>query len=209
MFRTWGAWAMVLSMATAASGQAIKGWGEPLDREGDCAIGFEGGVLTIGLSERPHELKPSPGKRNAPRVWKYNEGNFIATVKVELGEGEGERSAGLVLWQDDRNFLRLARGAGDRLVFEYWKDGQLQPTPSGLGELKVEGPQTWLRMTRRASKLQVEASGDGETYRDGGTVPIRLSSRLQLGVHATNEGGKATEVKLEGYVLKPIPVFGP
>jgi hypothetical protein len=220
--------AAVLMTVQGAAARPIPGWGDPIDPDGDCDLRLEGRALALTVPGTPHELRAESGKgkRNAPRVLRDVEGHFVAQVKVtgDLGAGDvpvvsgpvASRSAGLVLWQDERNFVRLERIAGrapdgerprDRLLLEYWKDGQLQDTSPGSGGPLPRGRTTWLRLTRRMDKLKAEASQDGETWTEVKTIPIRLSSRLRLGVMATNTSGRPLGVQFEAFQLKSIPLY--
>jgi regulation of enolase protein 1 (concanavalin A-like superfamily) len=197
----------------------IAGWGDPLDPDKDCAIGLEEKVLVVGVPAAPHELKGRPGRRNAPRVMKDAEGNWTAQVQVggtidaADGASEGARGAGFLLWLDDVNFVRFERaslgdgagGARRRVVLlEYTKDGRPVERSGAVAEVPGDGAATWLRLTRRLDKLKAEFSVDGESWTEVKTIPIRLSSRLRLGVLSTNLSGAPLEARFDGLQRKSI-----
>jgi regulation of enolase protein 1 (concanavalin A-like superfamily) len=205
---------VALGAALAPAQQAaptLKGWGQPEDPGKDCEIALDGTALVIEVPATPHDLLPTAGKRNAPRVTRDNEGNFAARVKVTGTMAPGsQQGAGLVLYLDERNFVRLelcgakeGDAASRILRFGYWQDGRLQPDD----ELAVPATTAWIRMTRRINKLKAEISADGETWTEVKTIPIRLSSRMRLGAIATNTAPTPLAVRLEEYQVKGISLY--
>jgi regulation of enolase protein 1 (concanavalin A-like superfamily) len=188
----------------------LPGWGDPVDPDRDCEIRVVEKALVIKVPGTPHVLRAAAGQRNAPRVLRDIEGNFTAQVKVlaTFATGVASQGAGLLLWQDERNFVLLERTADDAGIrFEYWRDGQLQggdPVPNTAPE---PGSATWLRLTRHISTLKAEVSQDGETWTELKSVPIRLSSRMRLGVVATNSSERPLEARFEAFQVKSIPLY--
>lgn len=209
----------LLAVALAASAPAqttakFPGWGDPVDPGKDCKIRLEGKALVVEAPAGTHLLQPFPGKQNAPRVLRDIEGNFVAALKVS-GDFRGEsaspetvQSAGLLLWQDERNFVRLERRTGkdgEVLAIDYWKDGQPQDASPGV---PAKGESTWVRLTRRMDKLKAETSADGKTWTDLKALgSVRLSSRLNLGVLVTNATDKPAVARFEEFQVKGIPLF--
>ncbi len=204
----------------------IPGWGTPSDTDADCTIQLESGVLTITLPAAPHELKAFPKRRNAPRVLRDIESNYEAVVKVSLkadepkapSAAEAERGAGILIWLDVANLIRIERAqvwdkdAADpraAVLIEYWRDGQLRERHVVSDGLPLQGDATWLRATRRIDKLKIEASADGDNWTDVKTVGVRLSSRTKIGVVATNTSGVPLEARLEGFSVKNIRLTTP
>lgn len=197
--------ALLTSMAWAQSDAPIPGWGEPSDPSKDCTIRADGKALVIEVAASPHDLKPS-GKMNAPRVLRDIEGNHAVTVKVTARLTDPSQSAGLMDFLDERNFARFSlTPTGPAL--EYWLDGQPQAVPAPSAALQKPVETLWLRLTRRMDKLKAEVSTDGETFQELATITIRLSSRLRLGVAATNAGKEPLSVRFEGLTVKSIPLY--
>src|SRR5947208_110569 len=108
------------SVAEEKKARVIKGWGEVIDPDGDCTIQSEKGKVTITVPEKNHNLAPLIGQ-NAPRILQEIEGDFALEVKVSgdfkptdrstLEGGRSFNGAGLLLWQDEKNFLRLERNS--------------------------------------------------------------------------------------------------
>lgn len=197
-------------LALAFQATAIPGWGDPLDPEGGSQIRAEGKGLAITLPEAPRPFTAElPASKNqiAPTVLRDVEGNFSVQVKV----GGRAEAAGLLVWQDERNFVILARaqardGGKPTLVFDYWKDGQKQAAPELASGAKLGGESSSIRLTRRMDKLRAEVSDDGEHWRDAGTTFIRLPSRMRLGVIATGTGAGGTAT-FEGWQQKAISLY--
>jgi hypothetical protein len=194
------------ALAAAFQAAAIPGWGDPAR---GAQARAEGKALAITLpADAPARFTaepPASQNQNAPTVLRDVEGNFGVQVKV----GGDAESAGLVVWQDERNFVVLARakapgGGKPALAFDYWKDGQKQAPPAAAAAAKLDGEATYLRLTRRMDKLRAEVSADGQAWADAGTAFIRLPSRMRLGVLATGKGGTA---RFEDLQQKAIPLY--
>jgi len=56
-------------------------------------------------------------------------------------------------------------------------------------------------------QLKAEVSQDGETWTEAKTLRIRLSSRLYLGVMATNTSKRPLDVRFEAFERKPISLY--
>ncbi|MFO0956515.1 MAG: DUF1349 domain-containing protein [Isosphaeraceae bacterium] len=200
----------------SAQGQTPRfpGWGDPVDPGNDCKIQLEDKALVFQVPAGTHVLKPFPEKQNAPRVLRDIEGNFVATLKIsgdfrgETANPEAAQSAGLLLWQDEKNFVRLERRTGkdgEVLAIDYWKDGQPQEATPGT---PWKGNSAWIRLTRRMDKLKAETSEDGKTWADLKNLgSVRLSSRLNLGTLVTNTAPKPANARFEEFQVKAIPLY--
>src|SRR6266576_6100931 len=103
----------------------LSGWGRVLDPSRDCEVSLdlERNRLKIRVPGTPHVLSAEDPKlpMNAPRIVRRVRGDFTAEVRV-LGRLEPGRSrttyydpyhgAGLIVWQDPSNYLRLERAVG-------------------------------------------------------------------------------------------------
>src|SRR5687767_7154359 len=99
--------------------QSIKGWGDVIDPDGDCTVKEAGGKLTITVPKTHHDLTYNEQftKLNAPRILQKVYGDFTLQVKVHPIPLPGKdtsssgahsfTSTGLLVWQDDKNFIRL------------------------------------------------------------------------------------------------------
>jgi regulation of enolase protein 1 (concanavalin A-like superfamily) len=195
-------------MIAAQTAATLPGWGDLTDQGKDCQIAVDGKALVMTLpASPPQEMRAETGKRTAPRVMRDIEGNHIATLRTSGTFADGQ-TAGFILMLDDRNFLRFARSApGTPLVLEYWRNGQLQPVEATLP--KTESDVVWLRYTRRLDKLRTEFSPDGLTWTEAASLSVRVSSRLSLGVVATNTAGKPLTARFDDLTIKGVPLDAP
>ncbi len=104
--------------------QQLEDWGQVIDPDGDCRVLLEKDVLTIEYGPGGHGLDAETKDRmNAPRVVQSLEGDFSIQVTVDgnlpLPELDGNQtrayiSGGLVLLQNDQNYIRLERASFTR-----------------------------------------------------------------------------------------------
>jgi regulation of enolase protein 1 (concanavalin A-like superfamily) len=179
--------------------QELKSWGLKVDPNRDCQFALDGDRLTINIPAIKHNLCVEVGEMNAPRVLREIEGDFIAQIKVSGNVGHqgsstsrqflGYHGAGLLLWQDERNYIRLERAAIAREGggvhygnFELRKDGQLASSqPVKLPEHDIT-----LRVERRDGQVLGAVSTDGIHWHYFDPIAIRLPRRVRLGVAAIN-----------------------
>ncbi len=182
--------------------QKIKDWGEVVDPDGDCKVLEAKGRVTITIPATNHDLNPTPRFNNlsAPRILQEVDGDFLLQVKVlafprpEKGTSTKIHSyvaAGLVIWQDSNNFVRLTRSAnGDTGVLfasmEAFQEGRMAGD-SGAG---VPDQDLYLRVERVAAKTALSVSLDGEKWAPLRLPPMKLADRLKVGVVAINSTTK-------------------
>jgi regulation of enolase protein 1 (concanavalin A-like superfamily) len=211
----------VCVIATAAEdkkAQTIKGWGTVTDPSGDCTVKEEKGKVKIEVPGGTHDLNALVGM-NAPRVLKEIEGDFTAEVKVTGDFQPGEKSAkapspfngaGLLVWQDDKNYLRLERNtwwvadAGKYACYpplvEYYEDGQYQETnPQGTLEEFFKGKSTWLKLERRGTKVIASYSHDGKEWEVAREIYTKFPKSVQIGVAAVNTSVMPFKVEFDQF----------
>jgi regulation of enolase protein 1 (concanavalin A-like superfamily) len=172
--------------------EKIEGWGTALDLAGDCKFETKDSALVItvpgGVS---HDLSAELSSSTAPRVLRGLSGDFVLQVKVEGDfrpgadstepRRSGYRGAGLVVFADSKNYVRLERATlhwqGDEphayTNFEIRVDGQLERIgTTGDAPLDPTKP-TWLRLERVGKILQGAVSQDGREWKN--LVPKELS----------------------------------
>jgi regulation of enolase protein 1 (concanavalin A-like superfamily) len=196
--------------------KTLKGWGEVVDPSRDCKFALDRDQLTIEIPGTKHDLSAEVGDLTAPRVLKAIEGDFIAQVKVSgnVKHFAGRTSdhyrayhgAGLLLWLDDQNYIRLERAAisreeGDGLHygnFELRKDGRNASSKAVV----LPDQDTYLRIERRGDRILGATSQDGIHWTYFDSIPVEWPRRILLGVDAINtstERFKATFAELETY----------
>src|SRR5262249_51236431 len=148
-----------------------------------------------------HNLNPTPAFNNllAPRVVQDVDGDFTLQVKVDPferpapGTSTNRRDsfvgAGLLVWQDGKNFIRFLRGADGEsgLLFaqvEFYQAGVL--VGGHLSFVNDKG--THLRLSRNGSTFTFAVSEDGKEWTElrPGLKNVDLPKNLKVGVAAIN-----------------------
>ncbi len=112
--------ALVAGPAAAADPpREVKGWGRVTDPDGDCTVKLAKDTLSITVPGKPYDLHPS-ADLNVPRLLREVDGDFTATAAVG-GVAPGAKptrdggvafaSAGLLVWHDADDYVRLERNA--------------------------------------------------------------------------------------------------
>lgn len=180
--------------------QTIKGWGAVVDPDRDCKITLDEGKVTITVPTTCHDLTYTDDgtKRNAPRVLQDVKGDFRVQVKVRVFPLPQENtssnckfsfvSSGLLLWMDDKDFLRLERAAegssqGPFIRVERFENGR--PVANKNARPSVDND-TWLRIDYNDGKLTYSYSEDGKEWTELHAEETKLPDKVKVGVHAIN-----------------------
>jgi regulation of enolase protein 1 (concanavalin A-like superfamily) len=180
--------------------QTIKGWGTVVDPDRDCKVTLDEGKVTITVPITCHDLtyQEDGTKRNAPRILQDLKGDFRVQVKVRVFPLPQENtsssgkfsfvSSGLLMWIDDKNFLRLERAAegssqGPFLRVERFENGR--PVTNKNARPSVDND-TWLRMDYKDGKLTYSFSEDGKEWKELHAEELKLPEKVKVGVHAIN-----------------------
>jgi regulation of enolase protein 1 (concanavalin A-like superfamily) len=205
------------SIADEKKPQTIKGWGEVVDPDGDCTIQSEKEKVTITVPEKNHNLAPVIGQ-NAPRILQEVEGDFTVQVKVSgdfkptdrstLEGGRSFNGAGLLLWQDEKNFLRLERNSfripEQNLsvcyppLLELYTDGQYMNTnPEAQLDTFFKGRSTYLRLERRGGTVKASLSDDGKEWSFVKELRVDFPKKLKVGVAAISTSAEPFQVEFD------------
>lgn len=208
----WLVTGFVLVAGAGQGSQLIKGWGQTEDPDGDCKISASDGKVTFSIPGTAHDLWPGgpPGRVNAPRILQEVEGDFTVQVRVASSvkpENGFFRSGTLLIWQDDKTFIRLDsacahRGGStfdfycylhvfknkERLVNEHLRPLKDQPTD--------------LRLERRDTRVVASFSQDGgKTWKAFSEKTVDLPRKLKAGVAAVNGTDSPFTVTLEDFKI--------
>lgn len=181
-------------------------WGELVNPDRDCktALDREGRRATITVPGTPHLLSAEIGRMNAPRLLRDVRGDFAARVRVRgTGRPSGAptaaeyypfHGAGLLLWQDPGNYVRLEIATelrGGRPFsyanFEMRRDGELAMTRGVQDRRRLDPPPRGAARGRDPGGLRprrqmmdpAPAAG-----RRAGRAPAHRRLRRQLGDRA-------------------------
>jgi regulation of enolase protein 1 (concanavalin A-like superfamily) len=193
----------------------VPGWGRVLDPWRDCEVSLDRARdrLKIRVPGTPHVLSAEAPElpMNAPRVVRRVRGDFTASVRVP-GRLEPSRSrtthydpfhgAGLIVWQNPSNYLRLERAVGTikgrhhpYVNYELRQDGRLVMSHG----ITTEGRSLFLRIHRRGRSFSAWYSRDGRRWVELATVDTSLDERVDVGVAAINSSGRPLSAELEGF----------
>jgi regulation of enolase protein 1 (concanavalin A-like superfamily) len=191
----------------------VPGWGRVLDPWRDCAVSLdqEHDLLTIKVPGTPHVLSAEVPQlpMNAPRVVRRVRGDFTAGVRVR-GRLEPGRSrtthyepyhgAGLIVWQDPLNYLRLERAIGfingrrhPYINYELREDGRLTVSHG----ITTEDRSLFLKLRRQGGAFSAWSSRDGRRWVELGRVDTTFAERVEVGVVAVNSSKRTLSAKLE------------
>jgi regulation of enolase protein 1 (concanavalin A-like superfamily) len=192
----------------------VPGWGRVLDPWWDCDVSLdrERDRLRIQVPPTPHVLSAEvPGlPMNAPRVVRRIRGDFTAGVHA-LGRLEPGLSrtthydpyhgAGLIVWQDPSNYLRLERAVGfingrhhSYINYELREDGRLTMSHG----ITIDDRALFLKLRRQGVAFSAGYSHDGHRWVELGSVDAAFTERVEVGVIAVNSSKRTLSAQLEG-----------
>jgi serine/threonine protein kinase/regulation of enolase protein 1 (concanavalin A-like superfamily) len=211
--------------ALAPVGQAREGqgrtasedaWENPVDPDGDCNFELDRseGKIRIIVPGKTHLLSAEIGQVNAPRILRGIKGDFDLSVQIAGTKHPGRRptttmyspyhGAGLVIWQDEENYVRLEiatdllNGRERPYVnFEYRKEGALAVS-SGM---RNEDGSYHLRLKRRGDEVFASFGPDGVRWSSFPPLTVKFNDRLNVGVTAINSSTKRLTAEFEGFVV--------
>jgi len=206
---------------TTKGPRPIEGWGDVIDPDGDCRVTGTVDFLEIVVPGSYHDLWPDPqGAINAPRVLRAAPaGDFAVQVRVtapvlaekgtEIRRGSAFRAATLLVWQDEKNFIRFDRASlfrdnntRDFAYLHVYQDGKR--TAEATQNLKSPKEPCWLKLQRRGEEVVASFSQDeGKSWTDFPPQKAKLTEPLKVGVAALNSSNKPFEARFERLVVAP------
>ena len=213
---------IIVGFLTAQRPKSVRGWGTLIDLDNDCIVKEEPGKLTITVPGGTHDLNMSLGGMSAPRVLREVDGDFTVQVKVSGEFDPGDEaakddlapfnSAGLLLWQDEKNYLRLERNGWWSIkdkttacyapLIEYYIDGHNRgPKAKVEPEDFFQSPSTWLKLERRDDKVTAFYSHDGQEWTEAKQIVVEFPPKIQVGAAAVNTSKKPFTVQFEEFQL--------
>ncbi|MEJ7638454.1 MAG: trypsin-like peptidase domain-containing protein [Singulisphaera sp.] len=206
-----------LGGAKASGNLSHKKLGALIDPAKDCKLSRDEKGLTITIPGRLHINSPELKSKNAPMALADIDGDFIAQVKIpgdlRPGSVPVRRSpftfhgAGLLLWEDQNNFMRLERCAGTeggggltlahRVLIETCKGGK----PAGHGYIDVPAMELYLRIERRKGALTCFFGPDGKKWIALKPLAIEFPEKLKVGISASNTSKKEFPARFEEFIL--------
>jgi|SRR5688572_27744747 len=199
----------------------IEGWGDVIDPDGDCRVAGTGASLEIVVPGSYHDLWPdAQGAMNAPRVLREAPaGDFAVEVRVaapvvaekgtEIRRGSAFRAATLLIWQDEKNFIRFDRASlfrdNKRRDFGYlhvYQDGKR--TGETTRDLTAPAQPCRLKLQRRGEEIIASFSeDDGKSWSEMPPQKAKLIEPLKTGVAALNSSSKPFDARFDGLIVAP------
>lgn len=201
-----------------------KAFGKPVDPNKDCEFAFDGKKLTMKAGKGDHALHVQQGRMAAPRTLKEVAGDFVATVKAAAEPPKDAKPAlasrnflfhsqGLLLWIDEKNYVRFEQARMDPLGgaevkhyvnYELFKDGEW--TRSGMwtdGALDATKPTTF-RLTRTGNAVAGSFSqDDGKTWADLPALDLELKDKVHVGVVTNHNTDAPFTATFENFAVTP------
>src|SRR5260370_12664347 len=213
---------IIVGFLTAQRPKSVRGWGTLIDLDNDCTVKEEGAKLTITVPGGTHDLNMSLGGMNAPRILREVDGDFTVQVKVSGEFDPGDEaakddlapfnSAGLLLWQDEKNYLRLERNCWWSIkdqttpcyapLIEYYIDGQNRGPKAKLEpEGFFQSPSTRLKLERRDDKVTAFYSHGRPDWTEAKEISGEFPPKIQVGVAAANTSKTQATVGVDEFRL--------
>ena len=131
--------------------------------------------------------------RSAPRLLRQMDGDFaietVCTPNPPIDSNFTEQSTsqppaigGLLIWQDERNYLCLTSGQRGRHEITF--GGCLDNEDLFFGRGRLPSEQLSLRLERRGQRINALCSADGEQWYSVGAVDVVLADPLRVGLYA-------------------------
>lgn len=206
--------------APKGQGNAVKGWGFFIDPDKDCAYRLAEDGLELNVPSGPHGLHLaaenlySTKLLNAPRVVQATKGDFTVTMdypRYELAHGTPAAvaeapyaSAGLLVWKDERNFVRLTRSQNTANN----ESPAIQVSGYLEGALQYDWPKdppdiVEIRISRKGKKLAFAYRTRGvDNWTAVDKHAFDFEGEVQVGVVAVNKTAAAFSPKFSGLKLE-------
>ena len=191
----------------------VPGWGRVIDPWRDCDVSLnrEDERLKIQVPGTPHVLSAEVPElpMNAPLVVRRVRGDFTANVHV-LGRLEPGpfktthydpyHGAGLIVWQDPANYLRLERAVGfidgrhhAYVNYELRVGGRLAASYG----FTIKDGSLFLKLRRQGASFSAWYSHDGRRWIKLRRVDATFAQRVEVGVVAVNSSTEMLSAELE------------
>ena len=127
------------------------------------------------------------------------------------GPGKAFNGAGLLIWEDEENFLRLERNAYrvSNLLFcypplvEHWRDGKysgFNSSPMPADEFFQERS-TWLKLRRQGDRMAAFISHDGDSWTIFKDFEVAFPDEVSVGIAALNTSDAVFSVEFEAFEI--------
>jgi regulation of enolase protein 1 (concanavalin A-like superfamily) len=159
-----------------------------VDPQVDCSYSLTAnlGYLRIYVPYRGNDLYLHTNL-NAPRVIQSASGNFIIETRVIIAPQYDAQGAGILIWKDSDNYLRLDRVVHfvDRQVVEL--SGEKAGEWFYFAETPYTNTDTYLRLERTADTFVAKYSSDGTNWKLMSSIFFLFVDPVNVGLFVINE----------------------
>ncbi len=207
--------------APEPAGRALEGWGTVVDPDGDCKIAPTGTILRIEVPGNLHDLNADISKMNAPRVLRAVDGDFVAQVKVVGAFQPGGKStnpksvpyngAGLFVWSDANNYIRLERAAmlrGGKVTTIVNYEEREEGNRGAVHNVKIPAGTVYLRLQRRGGRVNAWVSLEGRNWQALKPIDVNWPPRVKVGISAINSNSEPFSLSFEEFSVKGPSIKG-
>jgi regulation of enolase protein 1 (concanavalin A-like superfamily) len=195
-------------------GQSIKGWGVVVDPNKDCKfLASDDTELTIVVPNVPHDFHREKGyaQFNGPRVLQRVKGDFTLQVSTDAYPAikpifaSSKRapwiSAGLVIWQDANNYIRLDSARNRTITSEGCANGSNLLYKPG----HFYGKEVLLQIQRQGDKfiLSMKDESKDPNWQEINQYKVKFGSELGVGVFASNLTTEEFASRFRDFKLTP------
>ncbi len=135
------------------------------------------------------------GNTSAPKLLQPIQGNFTVETLVDFTPSHTYQGAGILLWQDSKNFIRLEHGYGDlgAIILEQEINGSHQklvsPFSKDAAKIPTAAPRVKLRIQRDNAIVSAwwqDPSGD-TTWQPVGSTQVAFNPSIMVGLAVVNK----------------------
>jgi len=142
-------------------------------------LSSESGWLELHANSGTDLYADNLGNLNAPRLLREISGNFAVEVKMKAGSGDLPMSGGLLIWKDDKNYIRFERREN-----QIGLEGYIHDDFNRFGRGMLTSDITCLRLERIEDNLRAYCSENGVNWFIAGEVSFSVEDPTQVGIHA-------------------------
>jgi len=141
------------------------------------------GHLRLYTPDGGHDLYPS-ANLDAPRMLQEIDGDFVATAKVTIHPVYSFQGAGLLIWQDQDNYIRLEKAPGPGINKAYRIGGQYFDINPDYPTAQTT---VFLGFQRVGNTFHGLFSEDGTSWVEILTVEFSAANTLLVGLDLINQ----------------------
>ncbi|MCW4022948.1 MAG: DUF1349 domain-containing protein [Candidatus Bathyarchaeota archaeon] len=157
-------------------------------------LNSKSGYLTISTTASSDVDLMGGVNFNAPRILQSVEGDFTVETKIWAVTTDNIQSAGIVLWIDENNFLRLERAQrydNQEILFIGTIDGDWSMSsaessnPGEVLQITTINP-TFLKLERKDNVFYGYYSKDGQNWNLITSIELDVENSTQIGLYVVN-----------------------